>query len=91
MTRDAIRAVVAEAPTQATSSVAAFLPAFAGISVFRRDVNVRDWPCSVSSRRGIGLQLEASLNTLAGPAVSAILATVVVGEWRSARLRHAIR
>ena len=43
---------------------------------------------------GIGLQLEASLNTLAWPQVSiillAILSTVVIGEWVSAKIRHAI-
>jgi len=43
---------------------------------------------------GIGLNLEGSLNTLAWPQVSLILlvifATVLVSEWVSAKVRHAI-
>ena len=43
---------------------------------------------------GIGLNLEASLNTLAWPQVTLILllilGTVLVSEWISARVRHAI-
>ena len=43
---------------------------------------------------GIGLQLQASLNILAWPQVTliliAIFATVIVSEWVSARVRHAI-
>ncbi len=43
---------------------------------------------------GIGLQLSASMNILAWPRVSlilfAILVTVVVSEWVSAKVRHAI-
>jgi hypothetical protein len=41
---------------------------------------------------GIGVQLNASLNTLAWPQVSliilVILGTVVVSEWVSAKVRH---
>ncbi len=71
------------------------LPAFAGISVFRWDVNIRESTVlGLVGAGGIGLQLEASLNTLAWPQVSvillAILTTVVVGEWLSAKIRHAI-
>lgn len=43
---------------------------------------------------GIGMQLQASINTLAWPQVTMILllilGTVVVSEWLSARVRHAI-
>ena len=71
------------------------LPAFAGISVFRWDINIRESTVlGLVGAGGIGLQLEASLNTLAWPQVSviliAILSTVVLGEWVSARIRHAI-
>lgn len=71
------------------------LPAFAGISVFRWDINIRESTVlGLVGAGGIGLQLEASLNTLAWPQVSvillAILSTVVIGEWVSARIRHAI-
>ena len=71
------------------------LPAFAGIAVFRWDINIRESTVlGLVGAGGIGLQLEASLNTLAWPQVSvillAILSTVVLGEWVSARIRHAI-
>ncbi|MEO8938825.1 MAG: phosphonate ABC transporter, permease protein PhnE [Burkholderiaceae bacterium] len=71
------------------------LPAFAGIAVFRWDINIRESTVlGLVGAGGIGLQLEASLNTLAWPQVSvillAILSTVVVGEWVSAKIRHAI-
>lgn len=70
-------------------------PAFAGISVFRWDINIRESTVvGLVGAGGIGLQLEASINTLAWPQVSlilvVILATVVVAEWVSARVRHAI-
>ncbi len=71
------------------------LPAFAGISVFRWDINIRESTVlGLVGAGGIGLQLEASLNVLAWPQVSlilvVILATVVVSEWVSARVRHAV-
>lgn len=71
------------------------LPAFAGISAFRWDINIRESTVlGLVGAGGIGLQLEASLNTLAWPQVSvillAILSTVVFGEWLSARIRHAM-
>ncbi len=71
------------------------MPAFAGISVFRWDINIRESTIlGLVGAGGIGLQLEASLNTLAWPQVSlillVILATVVASEWVSARIRHAI-
>ena len=71
------------------------LPAFAGISVFRWDINIRESTIlGLVGAGGIGVQLQASLNTLAWPQVTlifiVILATVVFSEWVSAKVRHAI-
>lgn len=71
------------------------LPAFFGISVFRWDINIRESTIlGLVGAGGIGLQLQASLNTLAWPQVTlifvVILATVVVSEWVSAKVRQAI-
>lgn len=71
------------------------LPAFYGISVFRWDINIRESTIlGLVGAGGIGVQLQASLNTLAWPQVTmifvVILGTVVVSEWVSARVRHAI-
>jgi phosphonate transport system permease protein len=71
------------------------LPAFAGISVFRWDINIRESAVvGLVGAGGIGLNLESSLNTLAWSQVSlillVILATVLVSEWVSAKVRHAI-
>jgi phosphonate transport system permease protein len=71
------------------------LPAFAGIAVFRWDINIRESTVlGLVGAGGIGLQLDASISNLAWTQVSlillAILATVVVSEWVSARVRHAI-
>ena len=70
------------------------LPAFAGVSVFRWDINIRESTVlGLVGAGGIGLQLQASLNVLAWPQVTlifiVILATVVASEWVSARVRHA--
>ncbi len=71
------------------------LPAFAGITVFRWDINIRESTVlGLVGAGGIGLQLDASISNLAWTQVSlillAILATVVVSEWVSAKVRHAI-
>lgn len=71
------------------------LPAFAGISVYRWDINIREATIlGLVGAGGIGIQLQASVNNLAWNQVSviflAILATVVISEWVSARVRHAI-
>jgi phosphonate transport system permease protein len=71
------------------------LPAFAGITVFRWDINIRESTVlGLVGAGGIGLKLQASLNTLAWPQVTVILlvilATVLVSEWVSAKVRHAI-
>ncbi|KAA3627482.1 MAG: phosphonate ABC transporter, permease protein PhnE, partial [Proteobacteria bacterium] len=71
------------------------MPAFAGISIFRWDINIRESTVlGLVGAGGIGLQLDASISTLAWSQVSvillAILASVIVSEWVSARVRHAI-
>jgi phosphonate transport system permease protein len=71
------------------------LPTFFGISVFRWDINIRESTIlGLVGAGGIGLQLQASLNVLAWPQVTMIfiiiLGTVVVSEWVSAKVRHAI-
>ena len=71
------------------------MPAFAGISVFRWDINVRESTVlGLVGAGGIGLQLQASLNVLAWPQVTliliAILCSVIASEWLSARVRHAM-
>lgn len=70
-------------------------PAFAGITVFRWDINIRESTVlGLVGAGGIGLQLQSSLNILAWPQVTvillAILATVLLSEWVSAKVRHAI-
>ena len=70
-------------------------PAFAGIAVFRWDINIRESTVlGLVGAGGIGLQLQASLNTLAWPQVSlillVILLAVVISEWVSAKVRGAI-
>lgn len=71
------------------------MPAFAGISVFRWDINIRESTVlGLVGAGGIGLQLQASLNTLAWPQVSLILivifVAVIISEWVSAKVRGAI-
>ena len=71
------------------------MPAFAGIAVFRWDINIRESTVlGLVGAGGIGLQLDASISNLAWTQVSlillAILATVIVSEWVSAKVRHAI-
>ena len=71
------------------------MPAFWGITVFRWDINIRESTIlGLVGAGGIGLKLESSLNVLAWGQVTVILllilATVVLSEWVSARVRHAI-
>ncbi|KMK64986.1 phosphonate ABC transporter, permease protein PhnE [Puniceibacterium sp. IMCC21224] len=71
------------------------MPTFWGITVFRWDINIRESTIlGLVGAGGIGLKLQASLNTLAWSQISVILllilATVVLSEWISARVRHAI-
>jgi len=71
------------------------LPAFAGIAVFRWDINIRESTVlGLVGAGGIGLQMRASLDVLAWPKVAliltVILAAVIVSEWVSAKVRAAI-
>jgi len=71
------------------------LPAFAGITVFRWDINIRESTIlGLVGAGGIGLYLSSSISTLSWTQVSVILlviiATVVLSEWVSAKVRHAI-
>ena len=71
------------------------MPAFAGIAVFRWDINIRESTVlGLVGAGGIGLQLSSSLNTLAWPQVSlillVILVAVLISEWVSAKVRGAI-
>ncbi len=71
------------------------MPAFAGIAVFRWDINIRESTVlGLVGAGGIGLQLKGSMDTLAWPQVSLILiiilVAVIVGEWVSAKVRAAI-
>lgn len=71
------------------------MPAFAGIAVFRWDINIRESTVlGLVGAGGIGLQLSASMNVLAWPQVSliliVILLAVVASEWISAKVRGAI-
>lgn len=71
------------------------MPAFAGISVYRWDINIRESTVlGLVGAGGIGLQLNTSINSLAWDQVSVIFllifATVLVSEWISSRVRHAI-
>ncbi|TJZ85488.1 phosphonate ABC transporter, permease protein PhnE [Paracoccus hibiscisoli] len=71
------------------------LPAFWGITVFRWDINIRESAIlGLVGAGGLGLKLQASLNTLAWPQVTmiliVILGTVVVSEWISGTVRRAL-
>lgn len=71
------------------------MPAFAGLSVFRWDINIRESTVlGLVGAGGIGLQLNSSIMNLAWSRVSVILliiiATVVISEIVSAKVRHAI-
>lgn len=93
---EAIRATGASpAQVMAYGMVPQLLPAFATICVFRWDINIRESTVlGLVGAGGLGLALEASLNVLAWPQVTVILlmilATVLVSEWVTARVRSAI-
>ena len=93
---EAVRATGASgAQVTAYGVVPQVLPAFAGISVFRWDINIRESTVlGLVGAGGIGLPLNAAITTLAWTRVSLILliiiATVVLSEWVSAKVRHAI-
>ena len=93
---EAVRATGATGAQVAAYGIAPqVLPAFAGMSVFRWDINIRESTVlGLVGAGGIGLPLNAAITTLAWTQVSLILliiiATVVVSEWVSAKVRHAI-
>ena len=71
------------------------MPAFAGISVYRWDINIRESTVlGLVGAGGIGLQLQSSINILAWRQVSMILllvlGTVIFSEWITARIRKAV-
>lgn len=71
------------------------MPAFAGLSVFRWDINIRESTIlGLVGAGGIGLYLQSSLNTLAWPQVTVILfmilVAVLISEWVSSKIRLAI-
>jgi phosphonate transport system permease protein len=71
------------------------MPAFAGITVFRWDINIRESTVvGLVGAGGIGLELNTKIMELGWSSVTIILlsiiATVVVSEWVSAKVRHAI-
>lgn len=68
-------------------------PTFAGISVFRWDINIRESTVlGLVGAGGMGLKLNAALNTLAWPKVTMILivifATVIISEWITMKIRQ---
>jgi len=93
---EAVRATGASnAQVTAYGIVPQVMPAFAGISVFRWDINIRESTVlGLVGAGGIGLPLNAAITSLAWTQVSLILlliiATVVLSEWVSAKVRHAI-
>ncbi|MDZ7801732.1 MAG: phosphonate ABC transporter, permease protein PhnE [Trueperaceae bacterium] len=71
-------------------------PAFAGISVYRWDINIRESTVvGLVGAGGIGIQLDASIGRLAWDQVTVIFIMIVVlvigAEWVSAKVREAIR
>ncbi|MDN3552926.1 phosphonate ABC transporter, permease protein PhnE [Halomonas almeriensis] len=71
------------------------LPAFWGIALFRWDINIRESTIlGLVGAGGIGMKLQSSIDTLAWSQVATILivilATVVVSEAISARMRQAL-
>lgn len=71
------------------------LPAFAGVSVYRWDINIRESTVlGLVGAGGIGLQMNAAINNLAWDQVAMvfvlIFATVIISEWVSARVRYSV-
>jgi len=94
-----VEAITATGATKAQRIAFGFvpqiMPMFAGITVYRWDINIRESTVlGLVGAGGIGLQLNASVSRLAWPEVTvmfiAILCTVAVSEWVSARVRAAI-
>ena len=71
------------------------MPAFAGITVYRWDINIREsTTLGLVGAGGIGLQMNAAINNLAWGQVATvfvlIFGTVILSEWVSAKVRHAV-
>lgn len=71
------------------------LPSFAGIAVFRWDINIRESTVlGIVGAGGIGVQLQGSLDMVRWTQISlillVILLAVVISEWVSAKVRGAI-
>lgn len=71
------------------------MPAFAGITVYRWDINIRESTVlGLVGAGGIGLQMNAAINNLAWGQVATvfvlIFGTVILSEWVSAKVRHAV-
>lgn len=69
------------------------LPTMAGVSVYRWEINIREATIlGIVGAGGLGMALQASIDALAWSRVSVILgvilATVVLAEWVSARVRR---
>ena len=93
---EAVRSTGAgNAQTTVYGIVPQVMPAFAGISVFRWDINIRkSTVLGLVGAGGIGLELNAAITQLYWTQVSlmllVIIGTVILGEWVSAKVRHAI-
>ncbi len=71
------------------------LPSFAGVSIFRWDINIREATViGLVGAGGIGLSLSSSVNALrwdqAGMIFVMIFGLVLISEWVSAKVRKAI-
>lgn len=71
------------------------MPAFVSTSVYRWDINIREsTTVGLVGAGGIGLQLSASINTLAWNQVAVIvliiLVSVLISEWITRKIRKAI-
>ena len=71
------------------------LPTMAGVSVYRWEINMREATIlGIVGAGGLGMALQASIDALAWSRVSVILgvilATVVLAEWASARVRRGL-
>ena len=95
-TRDAVEATGASSLQVLTFGVIPQIaPAFAGISVYRWDINIREATIlGLVGAGGIGVALQAAIDSLAWGQVSiifaAILVTVIISEWVSAKARAAV-
>lgn len=93
---EAIRATgAAGGETLVYGIVPQVMPAFAGITVFRWDINIREATfLGLVGAGGIGLQLNSSIGSLRWADASVILVAifllVLISEWVSARVRASI-